>query len=53
MLRIELKGTGEGTQLTMKHTKVPESQADDYAEGWMEHYWQKMISYFETMKAKA
>lgn len=45
VILVERKG---GTELTMRHSNVPESQADDYAEGWREHYWTKLQEYFRA-----
>ena len=47
--RFELtlkKATG-GTEITMVHTNVPEEQADDYAQGWIDYYWEPMTAYFK------
>jgi len=49
-LEIMLKEMEGGTELTMIHSQVPDEQADDYAEGWKEHYWQKLQSYFRKKK---
>ena len=53
ILELELKTIEEGTELTMTHSKVPDEQADDYAEGWTEYYWNPMIEYFHKMKDEA
>ena len=50
ILELDLKKVAEGTELTMTHSKVPDEQADDYAEGWMEYYWNPMIEYFQAKK---
>jgi activator of HSP90 ATPase len=49
-LELDLKKVAEGTELTMTHSKVPEEQADDYAEGWNEYYWNPMVEYFQKKK---
>ncbi len=49
-LELDLKKVAEGTELTMTHSKVPEEQADDYAEGWKEYYWDPMVEYFQKKK---
>lgn len=36
----------EGTELTMKHSNIPSSQAPSYETGWPEHYWEPMQQYF-------
>lgn len=50
VLELDLKKVEGGTELTMTHSKVPEEQADDYAEGWQEYYWNLLIDYFEKRK---
>ena len=50
VLELDLKKVPEGTELTMTHSKVPEEQADDYEEGWMDYYWNPMIEYFKQTK---
>lgn len=49
-LEIDLKKVEGGTELTMTHSKVPEEQADDYAEGWMDYYWNPLVEYFQKSK---
>ena len=53
LLELDLRSVKGGTELTMTHSKVPDEQADDYAEGWMEYYWNPMVEYFERMKKDA
>jgi uncharacterized protein YndB with AHSA1/START domain len=50
ILELDLKKVREGTELTMTHSRVPDEQADDYAEGWMEYYWNPQIEYFQKSK---
>ena len=50
VLQIDLRKVDEGTELTMTHSKVPEEQADDYAEGWMEFYWNPLVAYFQKAR---
>ena len=35
-----------GTKVTLKHSKVPESQAGSYEQGWLDHYLTPMKAYF-------
>ena len=51
LLELTLKAKGKKTELTMVHSKVPEEQADYYAEGWKEFYWEPLKDYF-AKKAK-
>lgn len=45
-LTLTLEPSDKGTLLTMLHTDVPESQAESYRQGWIEHYWEPMEEYF-------
>ena len=47
MLDIRLKAKGNGTELTMIHSKVPKSQVSYYRSGWMEFYWRPLQKYFK------
>ena len=51
-LEIGLKANPEGTELVMMHSQVPEEQADDYDQGWHEHYWNRLNRYFGSEKSK-
>lgn len=46
-LEITLKPIPDGTELFLVQSKVPEEQADDYDEGWLDNYWDPMLAYFE------
>jgi len=37
----------KGTELVMVHSDVPEEQADDAADGWIEWYWTPLKEYFK------
>ena len=34
------------TELTMVHSNVPAEQAEEYAQGWKDHYWNPLKEYF-------
>lgn len=51
-LEIHLAKHNGGTELHMIHSNVPEEQADDYAEGWQDHYWNKLQEYFLMKRGK-
>jgi len=51
-LEIRLSKAKEGTELTMVHSLVPEEQADDYAQGWKDHYWDKLQKHFMVKKGR-
>ncbi len=50
ILEIDLKKVDGGTELIMTHSNVPDEQADDYAEGWMDFYWNPLVKYFQQAK---
>ncbi len=45
-LELILKKVPKGTELTMVNSDVPEEQADEIADGWMEWYWEPLKAYF-------
>jgi uncharacterized protein YndB with AHSA1/START domain len=45
-MELRLRPKGKKTELTMIHSKVPAEQADSYAEGWQEFYWEPLKRYF-------
>ena len=46
-LEISLAKKGDGTELTMVHTKVPAEQAAEYEQGWIDYYWEPLKNYFQ------
>lgn len=52
LLDLTFVGNGEGTEIHMVHSKVPEEQAEEYRQGWIDYYWKPMKEYFENKKAK-
>jgi activator of HSP90 ATPase len=42
-----------GTELTMVHSKVPASQAEEYRQGWIDNYWDLLKEYFKKKKKRA
>jgi uncharacterized protein YndB with AHSA1/START domain len=49
-LEIDLEGSGGGTELTMTHTDVPASQAEDYRQGWLDYYWLPLRQHFAARR---
>jgi activator of HSP90 ATPase len=45
-LRISLKKSGMGTELTMVQTKVPAADIVHYDPGWHKSYWEPLKKYF-------
>jgi len=48
VLEFSFKKKGDGTELTMVHSNVPDSQAESYRQGWIDAYWK---AYFEKRRA--
>ena len=51
LLELTMKPKGKRTELTMIHSKVPEEQAEYYAEGWKEWYWEPLKRHFARDEA--
>jgi len=47
LLELTFAAKGDGTQVTLTHSKVPEDQAKDYEQGWIDFYWKPLKKYFE------
>ena len=49
--RVELtfKEVPEGTEISLVQSNVPEEQADEFADGWIEFYWKPMKEYFRKL----
>ena len=43
-----LEPEGKGTKLTMIHSEVPQSQVEDYRQGWIDFYWTPLQAYFSS-----
>jgi len=46
-VEFSFKKKGDGTELTLVHSKVPKEQADSYREGWNDYYWKPLQKYFK------
>jgi activator of HSP90 ATPase len=46
-VEILLEKVKGGTRLTLKHTNIPEGQADNYKQGWEDFYFKPMREYFK------
>lgn len=47
ILEFTFKVKGEGTEVSMVHSKVPEMQAENYRQGWIDYYWTPLKEYFQ------
>ena len=54
LLEVLLDADAGGTRITLKHTDIPEGQGDAYEQGWEDHYFVPMRTWFlGAAKAKA
>jgi activator of HSP90 ATPase len=49
---LTLKKVKDGTEVIMVHSKVPEEQAAELAEGWNEFYWTPLKEHFSRSSAR-
>ncbi len=49
-LELTFRKVKGGTELTMVHSDVPEEQAEDYRQGWIDSYWDLLKEYFQKRK---
>ncbi|MDP2341146.1 MAG: SRPBCC domain-containing protein [Deltaproteobacteria bacterium] len=47
-LELSLEDAGDGTELTMTHSEVPTSQAENYRQGWIDYYWTPLRAHFAS-----
>lgn len=46
LITFEFSEVPEGTQLVFMHSGLPEGTEDDFAQGWIENYWNPMRKMF-------
>jgi activator of HSP90 ATPase len=46
LVELTLKKKGKQTELTMVHSSVPAEQAEEYAQGWKDYYWNPLKEHF-------
>ncbi len=46
LVELTLKLKGKKTELKMVHSKAPAEQAEDYAQGWRDYYWEPLKEFF-------
>jgi uncharacterized protein YndB with AHSA1/START domain len=49
-LELTFRKVKGGTQVRMVHSHVPEEQADDYRQGWVDNYWELLKDYFQKRR---
>jgi uncharacterized protein YndB with AHSA1/START domain len=45
-LELTLEPAGQGARLTLFHSNIPDGHGRQYEEGWKEHYFGPMLTYF-------
>lgn len=45
-LELTLEAVSGGTRLVLRHTEIPAGQGANYAQGWLDHYFEPMQEYF-------
>jgi uncharacterized protein YndB with AHSA1/START domain len=48
VVRYEFADDGDGTQITLTHTGLPDEGAEHIAEGWQERYWGPLADYLTS-----
>ncbi len=51
-VEILLDPQDEGTKVTLRQTNIPMGQAETYRSGWEQHYFEPMIAYSNSARAK-
>jgi len=46
LVELEFEADGKGTRLMLKHTLIPDGQADEYEQGWLDYYFTPMKAYY-------
>jgi uncharacterized protein YndB with AHSA1/START domain len=49
-LEVLLEETNDGTKITLVHTLIPEGQAEQYKQGWLDYYFTPMTEYFSSIE---
>jgi activator of HSP90 ATPase len=49
-LEVRLERAPRGTRVTLIHSEIPAGQAEGYAQGWKEFYFEPMKKYFAAKK---
>ncbi len=47
IVTFRITGEGDKCSVDFTHENIPKGQADRFAEGWTEHYWEKLLQYFD------
>lgn len=52
LLEVLLEESSGGTRLTLRHSGIPEGQGESYEQGWIDHYFEPLKSYFAALAPK-
>jgi activator of HSP90 ATPase len=47
LLELDIEEVNGMTKLTLSHSDIPDGQARDYKQGWIEYYFDQMKEYFK------
>jgi uncharacterized protein YndB with AHSA1/START domain len=50
VVQLQIEPRGKKTLVTMVHSRAPAAQAESYAQGWREYYWEPLQRYFKGPK---
>jgi activator of HSP90 ATPase len=50
VIEFTFKPRAGGTVISMTQTNVPATQANDYRQGWVDHYWTPLKKYFSRTR---
>jgi len=50
LVELTLKKKDKKTELRMVHSRAPAEQAKEYAQGWMDYYWEPLKAHFRKDK---
>jgi hypothetical protein len=51
-LEVLLEEASDGTKVTLKQSHIPDGQGDSYRQGWSDHYFDPMTTYFQSARSK-
>jgi len=52
IFELTLKGTSEGTEVSIVHSNIPADQKEGLLDGWTEFYWNPLKEYFAKTKKR-
>ena len=49
-LELTFRKVKGGTEVRLVHSQIPEEQADEYRQGWIDNYWDLLKAYFQKRR---